>query len=68
MPLSVQAGPDVDQVYWFVNGELVAQSKPDQISFWQLQAGRWDISVIDSRGRSDKASVVVFPPGGKVLN
>ncbi len=61
LTLSVQAGPDVDQVYWFVNGDLVAQSKPDQLSFWQLRPGRWDVSVIDSRGRADKTSILVTP-------
>jgi penicillin-binding protein 1C len=57
---SVQAGPDVQEVYWFVGTHLVAQGKPDQVFYWNPQAGQWDVSVVDSRCRSDKVYIKVF--------
>jgi penicillin-binding protein 1C len=58
--LSVQAGPDVDQVYWFLNGRLVNQGKPDKLFFLTPQQGKWEVSVVDSRGRADKVNFLVF--------
>jgi penicillin-binding protein 1C len=58
--LSVQAGPDVDQVYWFLNGRLIHQGKPDKLFFWSPEAGKWEVSVVDSRGRADKVTMLVF--------
>ena len=58
--LSVQAGSDVDEVYWFVNGRLVNQGKPDKIFFLDPQQGKWEVSVVDSRGRADKVNILVF--------
>lgn len=57
---SVQAGPDVEEVHWFLNGKLFCQSKPDKLNFWYPQAGQWEVSVLDSRGRADKVSILVF--------
>jgi penicillin-binding protein 1C len=58
--LSVQAGPDVDEVYWFLNGRLVDQGKPDEVFFLNPQQGKWEVSVVDSRGRADKVDLLVF--------
>ncbi len=60
MTLSVQAGPDVDQVYWFVNGRLIAQGKPDKLFFWSPEQGKWEVSVLDSQGRADKVNILVY--------
>jgi penicillin-binding protein 1C len=58
--LSVQAGPDVEEVYWFLNGRLINQGKPDKTLFLNPEQGKWDVSVIDSRGRSDSVTFFVF--------
>ena len=58
--LSVQAGPDVDEVYWFLNGRLVHEGKPDKIFFLDPEQGKWEVSVVDSRGRADKVDILVF--------
>ncbi|HJT24631.1 MAG TPA: hypothetical protein VJ873_08635, partial [bacterium] len=63
--LSVQAGPDVDEVYWFVNGRLVHQGKPDKIFFLDPEQGKWEVSVVDSRGRADKVDILVFDKNQK---
>ncbi len=60
MSFSVQTGPDVDKVYWFVNGKLLGQSKPDQSFFWAPEQGKWEVSVLDSQGRADKVQILVF--------
>ncbi len=63
--LSVQAGPDVDEVYWFLNGQLISQGKPDKLFYWSPEAGKWEVSVVDSRGRADKVEVLVFGKNSK---
>ncbi len=57
---SAQTGPDVDEVYWFVNGRLLGQGKPDKFFFWSPEQGKWDVSVLDSQGRADKVQILVF--------
>ena len=61
---SVQAGPDVDEVYWFVGSKLVGQGKPEKQFFWNPEAGKWDVSVVDSHGRADKVTIWVFEKQG----
>lgn len=62
--LTVQTGPDVDAVYWFVNGRPIGQGKPDKSFFWNPEEGKWEISVVDSRGRADKVAFTVFDKRG----
>ncbi len=44
---------EVDMLYWYQDGKLIASSKPYKRVFIPLEAGTHDLVVVDSSGRSD---------------
>ena len=59
LALNAQASPDVERLYWFVDGTLVAESAPTVLAFWQARPGDHLVSVVDSEGRSAQAPIHV---------
>jgi len=44
---------EVDMLYWYQDGKLIASSKPYKRVFFPLEAGTHELVVVDSSGRSD---------------
>ncbi|MDR1972698.1 MAG: penicillin-binding protein 1C [Treponema sp.] len=48
------AGADQDggELFWFANTLFLGRAKPYERFLWQGEPGLWDLTVVDSRGRS----------------
>jgi penicillin-binding protein 1C len=53
IPLIAHAGMDVEQLFWYRDGLLVASGGPDEQLFLDPLPGRHRLVVTDNRGRSD---------------
>jgi penicillin-binding protein 1C len=51
--LIARTSPEVERLYWYQNGKLVASASPDTRLFIPLEAGTHRLVVVDSSGRSD---------------
>ena len=43
----------VEHLYWFINEDFVAKTKPDEPILWQERPGSFIVRVVDDQGRSD---------------
>ena len=59
IPLMAVTDADVRQIYWFVDSQFLAKSKPAETFFWKPTLGQSVIRVVDGRGRSDACSIHV---------
>jgi len=57
--LIARASPEVERLYWYQDGKLVASARPDKRLFVPLEAGTHQLVVVDSSGRSDSITYVV---------
>ncbi|CAN2042089.1 Penicillin-insensitive transglycosylase / Transpeptidase-like module [Candidatus Magnetomoraceae bacterium gMMP-15] len=49
------------RIYWFLNGELIKESKPGQTRYYKFKhPGRYEITVMDLAGNYDSVEVVVL--------
>ncbi len=60
IPLKVHVAQDADKIYWFLGSQLIAQGKVDETYFFSPQRGKWIISAIDSKGRSDSVTIMIY--------
>jgi membrane carboxypeptidase/penicillin-binding protein PbpC len=63
MSLVAQAGADAGELFWFLGDHLIAQGSLEKPAFWDPVPGKWEMSVVDSRGRS--ALVTFYVIGNK---
>jgi len=64
--LIARAGEEVDTLYWYQDGELLASGSPGKKIFVTLEPGSHKLVVVDSAGRSDSIVYKVEsgePPG-----
>jgi penicillin-binding protein 1C len=59
LALSAQASADVERLYWFVDGLLVAEGGPAEQCSWQARPGKHAVSVVDSEGRTAQTEIQV---------
>ncbi|OHD63572.1 MAG: hypothetical protein A2096_13860 [Spirochaetes bacterium GWF1_41_5] len=59
IPLRVFAALDVDSITWYVNGKLLFQKKPLDVSFLEPAPGKMEITAIDNNGRSAVSTITV---------
>ncbi len=57
--LIARASPEVDRLYWYQDGNLVASATPNTRLFIPLEPGTHRLVVVDSSGRSDSISYEV---------
>ncbi|MEM6639450.1 MAG: penicillin-binding protein 1C [Pseudomonadota bacterium] len=59
--LSLQAATDADAswLYWFVDGDLIAEGPREQLRSWAASAGEHQLIVVDDLGRSSARTVRV---------
>jgi penicillin-binding protein 1C len=52
--IALLAGADQDggDLYWFANAMFLGRTRPNERFTWAPGAGTWDLTVVDSRGRS----------------
>jgi penicillin-binding protein 1C len=65
--LIARASPEVERLYWYQDGKLVASARPDARLFIPLEAGTHNLVVVDSSGRSDSITYEVEGRGDEVL-
>jgi penicillin-binding protein 1C len=63
MVLLASADQDADELFWFANARFLGRGKPSERFVWALEPGLWDISVVDSLGRSSGVRVRVETSG-----
>jgi len=59
MVLLAAADQDAGELFWFANTSFLGKAKPRERFVWSPEPGLWDISVVDSRGRSSGLRVRV---------
>jgi penicillin-binding protein 1C len=57
MVLLAAADQDAGELFWFANALFLGRSRPSERYLWSPEAGLWDISVVDNRGRSSGVRV-----------
>lgn len=57
--LIARASPEVERLYWYEDGKLVASARPDARLFIPLDPGSHNLVVVDSAGRSDSITYEV---------
>ena len=51
--------PDVEKVFWFVNGKYAGSAERDQAFIWQASNGRFLVSAVDDSGRASSKNISV---------
>jgi len=59
VPLEATVDPDVDRVYWFIDGAYVGNAASDDVFFWDAVPGRFEARVVDDAGRAASKKFVV---------
>ncbi len=57
--LSARVSEEVETLYWYQDGKLIATTSPDKKVFMPLKAGIHNLVVVDSSGRMDSISYSV---------
>jgi len=63
MVLLASADQDAGELFWFANASFLGRAKPRERFVWSPEPGIWDISVVDSLGRSSGVRVRVEASG-----
>ena len=63
MVLLASADQDAGELFWFANASFLGRAKPRERFVWLPEPGIWDISVVDSLGRSSGVRVRVEASG-----
>jgi penicillin-binding protein 1C len=50
--LLASADQDAGELFWFANALFLGRAKPGERFIWSPDPGVWDLTVVDSRGRS----------------
>jgi penicillin-binding protein 1C len=57
--LIARVSEEVDMLYWYQDGKLIASTKPYRRTFIPLEAGTHNLVVVDSSGRSGSVTYKV---------
>jgi penicillin-binding protein 1C len=63
MVLLASADQDAGELFWFANASFLGRAKPRERFVWSPEPGIWNISVVDSLGRSSGIRVRVEASG-----
>ncbi|MDR0320601.1 MAG: penicillin-binding protein 1C [Treponema sp.] len=61
--LLAAADQDAGELFWFANARFLGRAKPRERFVWTPEPGIWDVSVVDSLGRSSGIRVRVETSG-----
>jgi penicillin-binding protein 1C len=59
MVLLAAADQDTSELFWFANAKFLGRARPGERFLWTPNPGVWNISVVDSQGRSSGVQVNV---------
>jgi penicillin-binding protein 1C len=57
---SATVEPDVEKIFWFVNGQYEGSAAPDQPFTWQASNGKFKVLCVDDAGRSATQDITVL--------
>jgi len=57
--LEAAAAPEAKTLYWFVDGELLAQCAPNEVYHWLPEPGFHEVRCVDDRGRASHVTIEV---------
>lgn len=60
LALEAVGGSDASRLFWFVNKEFLGESAPGGKIFFPLKPGKYKLTCLDSRGRSDEVDFSVY--------
>jgi penicillin-binding protein 1C len=63
MVLLAAADQDAGELFWFANARFLGRAKPSERFVWAPEPGIWELSVVDSLGRSSGVRVRVEASG-----
>ena len=63
IPLEAEAGSDVGELYWFVDGRFLSESAPHERVWLTPTVGTHELRVQDATGKSDAIHIQIMPPG-----
>ncbi len=58
--LQAFSAQDAESVFWLCNNEIIARGGPGETFFLVPKKGKWKISVVDSKGRSDSVTIRIY--------
>lgn len=59
IPLQAQMGPSAKEIYWYINGDFYRKCQRDEVVYWPLQRGSWDLACSDDEGHSVAVNIAV---------
>lgn len=59
VPLRAKVDGDVQKIYWFAGKKFIGQARPNAFLGWDADAGDYEITALDDRGRATSCSVIV---------
>ncbi len=59
LPFSVKPGAGVQEVYWFLNGQLLSKAAPGERILWSMKQGSYQLTCADNLGRNTSVNFVV---------
>lgn len=63
IPLEAEAGADVGELYWFLDGRYISTSAPQERVWLIPEPGKHEVRVLDASGRGDIINITILPPG-----
>lgn len=54
IPLKAESNKESELIYWFLDGKFIFKSSPDKELFISPKPGEHEISIVDTKGRTDK--------------
>lgn len=57
--LEASADAETTELFWFANSAFLGRSKPQELLLWKGENGSWDITVVDSLGRSATVRITI---------
>jgi len=60
IPFSAIVDPDVERVFWFVNGKYEGSAKGGDSFIWEATNGKYSVSAVDDSGRAASKEITVL--------
>ena len=60
IPFSAVVDPDVERLFWFVNGKFAGSAKNGEAFIWQPTNGEFLVSAVDDSGRAASKTIRVL--------
>lgn len=58
--LQADADYGVENLFWFIDNQLIAKTKPNEKYQWKAECGKYTLTVVDSNGMGNSRALVVY--------